>query len=101
MAEKKETAYDRQLRKAVEINPGMRVRDYYGASMFHDMYKSHVKPLQEFLDIGVGDHVMIISFEWKSAKHRERAEKRVRKLFGKHMKSEKEKKKLPKGLGRK
>lgn len=79
--EPRETTHERVLRKVIGLNSGLRVRDMYEVNIFHDMKKSHLKPLNEFIDVAVGDHVCIISFKWKSPAHQERARKRMKKLL--------------------
>ena len=81
MLNRKETKYDKDLRKVIGLHHGLQVRDYFGVVLSADMYKTHTKPLRQFLDVGVGDHVMLISFQWKSPKHRERAQKEMIKVF--------------------
>lgn len=83
MLNRKETKFDKDLRKAVGLNPGLKVRDYYGFHATGDMYISHIKPLQTFFDLGVGDYVMLVSFHWKSQKHKARARKATQKTFRK------------------
>lgn len=80
---RKETQYDRELRKAVGLNGRLTVRDFYGGHMASDQAQSHVAPLRGFIDVNAGDYVFVVSFKWKSHRHKMAARAATRRLMAK------------------
>lgn len=75
---KKETKFERELRKACHLDAGLQVRDYYGGTMIKE-YKDAMIP--ELLTVRNGDFFMLVSFKWKSAAHHARARKAVKRMM--------------------
>jgi phage-related protein len=70
--------------KELGLNSGMKIRDFWGTNMSPDMQQSHMKPLREFIEVEDGDFVFVLSFQWKSPKHKKAASKRTAALLKKH-----------------
>lgn len=84
MKKKKEDQFEKKIKDAVEVAKGLCVRDYYGATMSRDMFKGHVEPLRDFIDVKTGDYVFIVSFKWKSLALKKEAQAEIKRVLDKY-----------------